>query len=83
MSLELFLYSKSACKPCTEAENIIAGLSRSYDIVCHVIKVDDDYELQQRYGSRVPVLEHAGITISERVLDRQAVMAWLKQQLDE
>ena len=81
MRLELFLYSKSACKPCIEAESIIAGLVNSHDIVCHVIKVDDDYELQQRYGSRVPVLEHAGITISELGLDRQAVKAWLKQEL--
>jgi len=61
MTRELFLYSKTNCALCdsfkTELDN--------RNIKHHVIMIDDDLELKQRYGARVPVLEAGNTVVCE------------------
>jgi len=61
MTRELFLYSKDDCPLCdtfkTELDN--------HKIQYHLILIDDDLELVQRYGARVPVLEAGNEMVCE------------------
>lgn len=76
--LFLDLYTREGCHLCEEMieslEPRIRGKAR-----LRVHDVDTDPELRARYDTRVPVLEHAGVAISEYVLDVDALATLLGQ----
>ena len=73
MSTPLFrVYSRRGCHLCEhmleELEPLLRGRAQ-----LAVVDVDDRDEWRERFGDRVPVLEHDGAVICEFHLDRAAV----------
>ena len=52
-------------------------LLQAYGCKCHMVKVDGDPELEQRYGARVPVLVGSGRELCQFRLDRNEVEKYL------
>ena len=73
MTRELFLYSKTDCPLCdsfkTELDN--------HNIQHHVIMIDNDLELKQRYGARVPVLEAGSIVVCEAQFQQELIKKFM------
>jgi len=55
--MHLILYQRDDCKLCDEA---VALLARTHVPDFESVWIDDDAELEARYGERVPVLRDAG-----------------------
>ena len=75
--VELFLYSGKDCHLC---EVFITGLEKLLGpsaYTCHIINIDSDPELKQRYGARIPVLVGGGVELCEQVLDENRVRDYL------
>lgn len=52
-------------------------LAQEFGAVVDVVDVDDDAELEARYGERVPVLLHQGVELCHYFLDVAKVRACL------
>ncbi|HET9835732.1 MAG TPA: glutaredoxin family protein [Rhodanobacteraceae bacterium] len=73
----LILYQRDDCKLCDEA---IALLARVRAPEFESVWIDDDIELETRYGERVPVLrDEAGGRELEWPFDTEALRAFLGQ----
>jgi glutaredoxin len=76
---EVILYTRPGCHLCDEAKAAIAPLLREFRATLREVNVDTDPELQERYGSDVPV-----ICIGERKLAKHRVdLAQFRRQLRE
>ena len=75
--MSLILYQRDDCQLCDEAIGVLAAAAAP-DFSS--IWIDDDVELERRYGSRVPVLRDAQ---SARELDWPFDVAALRQFLGE
>ena len=53
---EVTLYTRPGCHLCEEAKAALAPLLREFHATLREINVDDEPELQERYGSDVPVI---------------------------
>lgn len=77
---QLILYSHPDCHLCEEAEALIhrCGMADTYQIV----DIEDDPELQKRYGIHVPVLKRED---NQRELfwpfDRAALVAFVEEEV--
>lgn len=56
MSAELLLYTRKDCCLCDEMKQVLRQLSQRYRPVVREVDVDASAELQEKYGSEVPVL---------------------------
>lgn len=73
----LTVFAREWCGLC---DDMIAGLlplGEQVGFEVDIVLIDDDDELQARYGTLVPVLEHAGVRICHHFLDLDAVRAHL------
>jgi len=77
VSRELFLYSRTRCRPCEEMKEQLYELLQGSDCECHVLVVDGDPELEQRYGTRVPVLVAGNRELCQFRMDTAAVLSFL------
>ncbi len=82
MSTELFLYSKHDCHLCDEFKESVAPFLTGKNIVLSVIDIDNDLELKQRYGARVPVLVFGNTEICELKPDFEAIQTFLALHTD-
>ncbi len=57
MTILLHLYSTSHCHLCDQAENLLASLSKAYDMQWSCIEIADNPILLQRYELMIPVLK--------------------------
>lgn len=55
---DLILYSRPDCHLCDEAEELLARVAPERAV--RVVDIEDDLTLIDRYGIRVPVLQHKG-----------------------
>ncbi|MFW5816144.1 MAG: glutaredoxin family protein [Wenzhouxiangella sp.] len=55
--MRLILYTGTDCELCTKAEHLLAEAGFSGE--AEKVYIDDDPELQQRYGDQIPVLMSA------------------------
>jgi hypothetical protein len=74
---ELVLYGRDYCHLCTDMIEALRPLGRTLGFRLTVVDVDDDPELERRYGDKVPLLEGAGEEICHYFLDRAALDAFL------
>jgi len=74
---ELILYSRENCHLCDEMVSELEDLLKGSDNRYHVIKVNGDPELEQRYGARVPVLVGGNRELCYARLDREKVKSYL------
>ncbi len=73
----LTLYGRGYCHLCDEMLAALEPLRREFSIDVDLVDVDCDAALEQRYGSLVPVLVHAGAELCHYHLDAAKVRAYL------
>ncbi len=75
--LRLTLYGRSYCHLCDEMLAALNALRAGFDFAVDVVDVDGDAALEQRFGTLVPVLMHAGTELCHYHLDAGKVRAYL------
>jgi len=75
--LRLTLYSRSYCHLCDEMLAALDALRGEFGFAVEVVDVDADAALEQRFGTLVPVLMHAGTELCHYHLDAWKVRAYL------
>lgn len=75
----LTLVSRSYCHLCHDMEMALVPLVAEYGASVRVLDVDDDPELELRYGERVPVLFHEGFELCHYFLDAAKVRDYLSK----
>jgi hypothetical protein len=78
--LEFILYSRCNCPLCEAMEDELRPFIRNYPITVNRHYIDNDPELEQRYGSKVPVLTLDGKALCEYYLNPESLLAVLSQQ---
>lgn len=76
-TLRLTLYGRSYCHLCDEMLAALASLRGEFGFAVDVVDVDSDAALEQRFGTLVPVLMHAGTELCHYHLDVGKVRAYL------
>ena len=69
----LELLGRPGCCLCDEAETALRALEREYRIEIVKINVDDDADLQARYGDGVPVLRAEGRTWARHRIELETI----------
>jgi len=54
--LEVTLYTRPGCHLCEDAKALLQPLLREFAATFREVNVDEDPELQRRYGSDIPVI---------------------------
>jgi hypothetical protein len=54
----------------------LESLQREFGFEVELRDVDSDAALEERYGEKVPVLEHEGRELAFGRLDREAIRRW-------
>jgi glutaredoxin-like protein DUF836 len=75
----LTLYGRSHCHLCDAMLAALATLRGEFGFAVDVVDVDRDTALEQRFGTLVPVLMHAGIELCHYHLDARKVRAYLAE----
>jgi len=73
--LEYILFSRSNCPLCEAMEDEIRPFIKKYAITVRRHYIDNDPELEQRYGSKVPVLTLDDKTLCEYYLNPDSLLA--------
>ena len=76
-TLRLTLYGRSYCHLCDEMLAALVPLRGELGFAVDVVDVDSDAALEQRFGTLVPVLMHAGTELCHYHLDAGKVRAYL------
>jgi glutaredoxin len=58
------LYGRPGCSLCTQAEAMLARISKRIPLTVRTVNIDDDDELLRRFLFEVPVIEAAGEIIA-------------------
>jgi len=76
---DVTLYTRPGCHLCEEAKAAIAPLLREFGAILHEVNIDDDRELNERYGWDIPV-----IFIGQRKAAKHRVdLAQFRRQLQD
>ena len=54
------LYSRQGCHLCENAETMLAGLRKELDFSLEILYIDEKPELENLYGTQVPVVHING-----------------------
>ncbi len=74
MSVKLNLYTRHGCHLCEDMELAVSELTAELDFLTEIIPIDNNAELEQDYGQRVPVLMMGDNMICEYFLDKAALI---------
>jgi hypothetical protein len=77
IALRLTLYGRGYCHLCDEMLAALATLRGEFKFAVDVVDVDGDAALEQRFGTLVPLLMHAGTELCHYHLDAVKVRAYL------
>lgn len=77
----LTLVSRRYCHLCDEMALALQPLADEFGVAVDIVDVDDDRELEARYGELVPVLLHQGVELCHYFLDVAEVRASLSRGL--
>lgn len=77
--MEFILYSRSNCSLCEDMEDELGPFIAKYNIIVKRQYVDNEPELEQRYGSKVPVLTLDNKTLCEYLLDTDLLSSIIAQ----
>lgn len=75
MPAQLSLYTRHGCHLCEDMERMLSELAMELDFETEIIPVDNNLELAQGYGHRVPVLMMGDNVICEYFLDKAALIS--------
>ncbi len=76
--IEFFIYGRAICPLCDEMKQELDRLMSGKSYKCHVINVDSDPALKQRFGARIPVLVSGGQELCESRLDKAVLLQYLE-----
>ncbi|MCW8830381.1 MAG: glutaredoxin family protein [Gammaproteobacteria bacterium] len=74
MPAQLSLYTRHGCHLCEDMERAVSELATELDFITEIISIDNNAELEQDYGHRVPVLMMGDNMICEYFLDKAALI---------
>jgi len=74
MAVQLSLYTRHGCHLCEDMEQAVSELAVELNFKTEIIPIDNNSELEQAYGHRVPVLMMGDNMICEYFLDKQALI---------
>ena len=73
MPVKFTLYTRTGCHLCEELEQALPELAAELDFDTEIIPIDNNKDLEQVYGSKVPVLALGDEIICEYFLDMAAL----------
>lgn len=73
--MQFILYSRSNCPLCEAMEDELRPFIEKYKITVKRKYIDNEPELEQRYGTKVPVLTLDEQTLCEYFLDAEALLS--------
>lgn len=74
MSVQFNLYTRHGCHLCEDMEQAVSELATELNFITEIIPIDNNTELEQDYGHRVPVLMMGDNMICEYFLDKTALI---------
>lgn len=79
MAARLSLYTRHGCHLCEDMEQAVSELAAELNFKTEIIPIDNNAELEQDYGHRVPVLMIEDEMICEYFLDKAALIQALSK----
>ena len=73
MPAQLILYIREGCHLCDDMEQALQACAAELDFETRRVPIDNNHELEQAYGTRVPVLVHGDTEVCHYFLDMQAL----------
>lgn len=83
MAQQLKLYTRQGCHLCDDMAQALAELAAEMQFSVQTIDISSHTELEQAYGSRVPVLMLADRLICEYFLDPHALQQALSEHTND
>ncbi len=77
---QLTVYSRVGCHLCEEMENILPEYLDNAGLSFNVVYIDDNPDLEQLYGTLVPVLKAGQTEICHYFLDIKALQQYISEQ---
>ena len=75
--MKVTLYTKVECGLCREAEAALIRARKLIQFETETVYIDDDDELYERYGQRVPVVVVNGTEVASAPVDEARLLAVL------
>ena len=63
MTIEISFYTKSNCKLCDEAKDLLSSLQKEFPHKVSFIQIDQDSDLEAEYGLDIPILKIGPYTV--------------------
>ena len=79
MALKFELFTRSGCHLCEEMEQEITLLQEKLGFTTNIIEINENQELENIYGDKVPVLAYEQNIICIYVIDEDALRDTLKR----
>lgn len=76
---ELTLYSRTGCHLCEDMESLLPSYLDGAGLSLNIIYIDNKADLEQLYGSRVPVLKAGQKEICHYFLDVKALQQYMRE----
>lgn len=73
MPVQLTIYIREGCHLCDDMEQALRDCEAEFEFETRRVPIDNNAELEQAYGTRVPVLVCGGDEICHYFLDMQAL----------
>ena len=80
--MEFILFSRSNCHLCEAMEHELSPFIENHNIIVKRQYIDNEPALEQRYGSKVPVLALHDEIICEYFLDAEKLLSTINQNND-
>ena len=77
--MEFILYSRSNCHLCEAMEDELSPFIENHGIIVKRQYIDNEPALEQKYGSKVPVLTFDSETLCEYFLDADKLLSIINQ----
>ncbi len=81
--LQFILFSRSNCPLCEAMEDELRPFIEKYKITVKRQYIDNEPELEQRYGSKVPVLSLSGKILCEYFLDSEKLLSAIENTINK
>ena len=79
MKVTFELYTRVGCHLCEEMELAVSTLEEKLQFKSEIININNNQQLEERYGEKVPVLAYGNDNICEYVLDEEKLGNAIKQ----
>ena len=76
---QLTMYSKAGCHLCEDMQNLLPSYLDEAGLSLDIIYIDDNHDLEQQYGSLVPVLKAGEMEICHYFLDVKALQQYISE----